>query len=871
MTTSIRGLLIRAVGIVVPIGGFLFWATCDERGYIPTWIPTYIPSWTVAWIPSCWLPLPRRNGFPNRIPIDKLLKIAIPREVNAANVLGAVLLVNHALNVVLPDTLGGGFLWFAQAWAILTAQGAFFMAVLLRSIVGRIQRGCWWKLFRDLEILPFVVEAYYSELKLGPFTLDLRRPLIKNVPCRSNRLSSAFFYWMETHCGRFRNLAGEEIRVSLRLPNYVGIPTVRHWRVVLAREHFVVPNYRWVLLMDGESEELFLDDFRPLSMEADVVVYAVSRHVPDPVQELRTASERANQLLVLRMVEFWPDIYFGIYRAADFRGEDEPPPHLRYDYLSPAVRFDPDVLAVVLSSRKTWWADHRVFFDGGRVWDSEASLNAVLRSILLADEELCRHVVLNGLRDSNTPGIFGFLHESVKDDEEFMRYVLHQERPTIGGGGHEGMLRFASSRLRDDKEFVCWACLVDINNFLHASDRLRNDLGLVLELVGACSLASVPWIISNTLSPADAHNDPAIQSRISSRQRWKRWGSFLPSVSAMLEFVKTVGGGLVGKLKRSPVIRTTIPPRSRLKKLPRLEQRGILIRYLRKNPAEYERVVPNALRGDRDVAKAVSTARGCSLSHFAAGSRWRNDKGIVLDVLNRRVNKDAEDADASEFMHVSRRLRGDRDVALAGVRNDARAFRQALAPATDDDEVVLTAIGAHSNGYCSRRCPRTLSSLESTTQIERPSEIQYASARIKNDCIIGMACVRADDAVFDLLGEVPRSDREIVSHAVSEDPLALALVSGPDPEVYDDFDIMLTAVTHSLSSFDPEMASVPPPLKYASDRLRRDRVLVKAALQNNFRNWDYVAVELQVDPEMKEFVRQLGSARTVAGAGQLDS
>ena len=486
------------------------------------------------------------------------------------------------------------------------------------------------------------------------------------------------------------------------------------------------------------------------------------------------------------------------------------------------------------------------------------------------------------------------------------------------------MLRFAGGRLRDQREFVFWATITDCTNFEHASDRLRADRDLVWELLRNISLDKARIVLSSSLLSA-ANEDLAMRMLFQCKQIyeamacWVLWcignnffwlfvclvgvgvcSIFLGPNSAPLvifffsklsEFtwvlvfsmVALAGSGFYLFLKKLLAARAismaaTIPPRSRLKKMPRQQQREILINYLRENPEKYERVVTNGLRGDREVAKAVSTASRGSLAHFGAGSRWRDDREIVLDVLSKPNRWDIE-AEGSEFSHASRRLRGDREVALAGVRHDSRAFRDALAPATDDEEVVLSALYVTNAGphawqsqrswpFCTRRPARVVVSrildLDTDTAIaENAFDLEYVSStRIKNDVNFGMACLRSSwssvGLTFPLLGDALKSNRDFVSYAIRREPFVLRYAA---PSICDDFDLVMTAVGHKMARADYSGFIAGPVLKYASDRLRRDRTLVKTALRNNFRSWDYVGVELQVDPEMKELARQLGADR----------
>ena len=615
-------------------------------------------------------------------------------------------------------------------------------------------------------------------------------------------------------------------------------------------------------------KEFFSDDSQPLPMtNANVIVYAVSRHLPDPVSELTTVVDHSNVCMVLRMVESSARHYFG-------SGEEQQHAAPNLEYLPSAVRYDHDVLAIVLAQRCL--RQRQLFFDGSA---ASVPFRDPLRAILSKDERLSRKVALDKY-PSNDVHVLEFLHLSARDDEEFMRAILCHRND-------EGLLRFASERLRDSEDFVVWASFADSTNFQYASDRLRNGRDVARELVEMLPLADAQTIVSSVLSPA-VQEDPSIQWCMSMKKRrtylsvavsdgWrklkillddfifagsvrllcvlafgvvaKRFYIHAPSGVPIFAMWSSLGKVLVGIIivlglpscawmfvsKRVPFRsqaassnRGDIPPRSRLKKLRREEQRSLLVKYLRENPSEYERVVTNAMRSDRDVARAVSTAPNGSILHFAANSRWRNDKEVVLDIVSRESR-------ASEFEHVSRRLKGDREVVLASVRNVDWVFGHALAPAIDDDEIVLIALDVSMpskdrRSYFRERCsccrrshryrPSRISDVDpAIAEVKHPWMVKHASTRITNEFNLAMACMRSAGPIygeavemFCNLGTTLKANHTIASYAISADPSALPEA---EPNICDDFDLVLKAVTHKAEKNN----RVDPLLQYASERL----------------------------------------------------
>ena len=329
-------------------------------------------------------------------------------------------------------------------------------------------------------------------------------------------------------------------------------------------------------------------------------------------------------------------------------------------------------------------------------------------------------------------------------------------------------------------------------------------------------------------------------------------------------------GGAIG----SP----TLPPRSKFEKLRREEQRSLLVRYLRWYPAEYERVVTNGLRSDRSIARAVSTSWDGSLSHFNDGSRWRNDKQIALDLVSRPPRLGFRDwrlhrvglgfcnlvFATMELEHASERLKGDRDVVLASVRAYPEAILHVAASVTDDDEVILAAVGAKlrtsslvwDNLCCKRRRPSRPSCIVDLDpvafHIQQPTWLRHASKRIKNEFNIGCACVRsgaflecpwaAMDIFRNALGDSLKDNLEIASLVIQKYPRFLKYAG---PSVRDDFDLVLSAVSHdsifqyrtgrwdrdvyyASQTFPcPRITNLRDPIfQYASERLRGDRTYV---------------------------------------------
>lgn len=334
--------------------------------------------------------------------------------------------------------------WFLEAWAVLAVQATLFGILLLGTVcsIGDL----WLSIFSYSELLEYYFCVFDFELRLGMIS-ESDNPFLVNLSCLpytslTRKQSQSLFYQMKTHLARFVNLAGEEFGAHVRLPHF-EVPTVGHWRAALAKKHFIVPSHRWVALVDDESGELLLDDCCPLPMtDPTVIIYALSRHVPDPVPKLATVAERADLLLALRMTEFSGDHYFGIGEGEYVWRETA-----NYEHLAVPLRSDPDIIEALLSQGSYFLVPFLRSCDLSR----HNATAAVVRSILGRNEELSRRTVRrywsgDGALDKESSCLL--LHDSAKEDEEYMRYLLYTLRrapspfPEDEGElmGSEGML-----------------------------------------------------------------------------------------------------------------------------------------------------------------------------------------------------------------------------------------------------------------------------------------------------------------------------------------------------------------------------------------------------------------------------------------------
>lgn len=266
--------------------------------------------------------------------------------------------------------------------------------------------------------------------------------------------------------------------------------------------------------------------------DPEYVVYAVSRHMVRPVKNLNSPADRRNMSLVLRMVEEHPFFYFSPTLMDDWDEDDDwhdAPVIPQLDFLPVSVRHDPDVLSAVLSHGEYIYDERGIYLFFDETQAASALATNVVGPLLQKDEALSRNVILRLMHDSRVSReqLFSFLHMSARDDEELMRHLQWKARHRLRHmiryyrAGHsertrllDGVLRFASARLRDDREFVLWSVLLDSTNFEHASDRLRSDRDLVLELLNTLPRVDARSMVVPYISDSIRENDPAIRNSV---------------------------------------------------------------------------------------------------------------------------------------------------------------------------------------------------------------------------------------------------------------------------------------------------------------------------------------------------------------------
>ena len=159
-------------------------------------------------------------------------------------------------------------------------------------------------------------------------------------------------------------------------------------------------------------------------------------------------------------------------------------------------------------------------------------------------------------------------------------------------------------------------------------------------------------------------------------------------------------------------------------------------------------------------------------------------------------------------------LRGDKEVVLAAVKNDARALEFASDNLKNDKEIVLTAVQS------------------------KGEALKFASDKLKNDKEIVLTAAQNYGSFLQYASEELKNDREFVLTAVRFKAVTfpeLVLQFASD-DLKNDKEIVLTAVRNNGGT-----------LKFASDNLKNDIEIVLAAAQNYQNFLQYTADNLKND------------------------
>lgn len=258
-----------------------------------------------------------------------------------------------------------------------------------------------------------------------------------------------------------------------------------------------------------------------------------------------------------------------------------------------------------------------------------------------------------------------------------------------------GVLRYASDRLKDDKEVVMAAISVSGYAYEYASDRLKRDLDVALEVVAKLKGRAIEYI------PTDLYGNYEFMLKIV-KSRYRCISNAKSTLLNNKEFimdcinfnprvVKFLGCGIYQKDVVVAIIKLdpTFTKRLTVSFFERNESTKELLRYIIEHIPELIWEFESFVRRieDVDITKLAVKKWGMSLRYIH--KNVRNDKDLVLMAVDR---------DGLELNYASGDLKNDIDVVLAAVSKDGRALEY-VNYNSKTEEVCLIAVKKHPTAF----------------------------------------------------------------------------------------------------------------------------------------------------------------------------
>ena len=222
--------------------------------------------------------------------------------------------------------------------------------------------------------------------------------------------------------------------------------------------------------------------------------------------------------------------------------------------------------------------------------------------------------------------------------------------------------------------------------------------------------------------------------------------------------------------------------------------------------------VGEELRGDREVVlKCVSSSRTVKMLKVASSALRDDYEVVMLAVAN----------DGDMLRHASARLRRDRRVVLAAVKKSGDTLWYADKVLQADKEMVLCALKSKYYATFDSVPPELRNDKDVVlAAVSRDtSVIELVCEDLRADPHVGLVAVNRSPEAIEHMPAL-MNEKEVMLAVVRNDAGAQALLRYASPELQDDKELVLLAVTRCDGSF-----------AYASERLRDDKDVVLAALR----------------------------------------
>lgn len=528
------------------------------------------------------------------------------------------------------------------------------------------------------------------------------------------------------HEGRFYALSGDEIDVTIQVEGGVR-PTVKDWKVALAREHFLCPSFRWVVLWDdGEIlEDAVALTFYDETAGEERILNALQKVVPELLDFQYRASDieqlrAANRDTVLRMLESSPGLFEFV--SEQFRADRELAEVAISGYsgcfchVTGALREDRALAVAALKRNFGPWLVLG-FLSEAMLEDEEILqlvLNLNLKKYAIAIPSFlleylpthCRSneaVVLKAIASgcSITSHDWNLIDHDLRGNEAFVLKALH-----VNGA----VLQFCSASVKADREMVKIAIASSYRSVLGwASTDLQTDRSMVLLQVRKC-----PGYLRGRLG---------ISEPLSSTPKWHDDAEIV-RIAAQLDMMccSLLGPDLI-------------------------EDREFVVELLEKHGLRGWRHIVRSkhLLQDRELAIWATSLHWdptrpnfCgSLFDFWTGtpSWWKSDEPIVRTSLARHGN---------DLQYLSERFRSNREIVRIAIRQNPDALQFATYSLRDDKELVLEAV-------------RNMG-----------TALEFASSRLRADRQVAEMAVRQSAAAFHYVDEQLRLEVDAIKTLARE-------------------------------------------------------------------------------------------------------
>ena len=562
-------------------------------------------------------------------------------------------------------------------------------------------------------------------------------------------------------------------------------------------------SYR-LLLAEVLQNDIGLEDASSeLQDDRDVVLHCV-RRCPKAIKHA-SARLRGDKEIILAAARKWSkalkfasaelqDDWDFVLRCVKLKPDPLPLNPEAIEYASSRLRGDKEIILAAASKWK------------GSGWGS-ATVLKFASTELQDDREVVLHCVKNGGN--------AIEHASARlrgDKEIILAAATAKGTTEYWKRNSATVLYLASAELQDDRDVVLHCVKNGGDAINHASARLRGDKEIIL----AAATGEYGTFNSDTvlnLASTELQDDRDVVLHCV-----KRHGYAIKHASARLRGDKEIILAAASKWNSATVLNLASAE---------LQDDREVVLYCVKNCGDAIEHASARLRGDKEIILAATTEFWHSATVLnLASTELQDDRDVVLHCVKRR---------GDAVKHASARLRGDKEIILAAVKewNSAKVLNLASTELQDDREVVLECVKNGGNA------------------------IEHASARLQDDREVVLECVKIRGDAIKHASARLRGDKEIILAAAKKWNSAKVL-NLASTELQDDREVVLHCVKIRGDA-----------IQHASARLRGDKKIILAAIEK--RNGDTVlnlaSTELQDDREVVlECVKSRGEAIQHASA-----